>query len=88
MAVGHWTKSQNRGSRVFHHHHKISDPKSIIMPYIENLGLCPDWGVGTGADDHGSHTKNIPGAETFQRSPYMFNSDSRNSNYAQKSVIS
>jgi hypothetical protein len=40
MAVGHW------GSQVFHHHHEISDPKSIIMPYIENLGLWPDWGVG------------------------------------------
>jgi hypothetical protein len=46
MAVGHWTKSQNWGSRVFHHHHVISDPKSIIMPYIENLELWPDWGVG------------------------------------------
>jgi hypothetical protein len=44
MAVGHWTKSQKWGSRVFHHHH--DDPKSIIMPYIENLGLWPDWGVG------------------------------------------
>jgi hypothetical protein len=30
----------------FHHHHEISDAKSIIMPYIENLGLGPDWGVG------------------------------------------
>jgi hypothetical protein len=26
MAVGHWTKSQNRDSWVFHHHHEISDP--------------------------------------------------------------
>jgi hypothetical protein len=46
MAVGHWAKSQNWGSRVFHHHHEIFNPKSIIMPYIENLGLWPDWGVG------------------------------------------
>jgi hypothetical protein len=44
MAVGHWAKSQNCDSRVFYHHHEISDPKSIIMPYIENLGLWPDWG--------------------------------------------
>jgi hypothetical protein len=28
-----------------HHHHEISDPKSIIMLYIENLGFWPDWGV-------------------------------------------
>jgi hypothetical protein len=46
MAVGHWVKSQNPDSRVFHHHHEISDLKSIIMPYIENLGLWPDWGEG------------------------------------------
>jgi hypothetical protein len=26
MAVGHWVKSQNRDSRVFHHHHEIFDP--------------------------------------------------------------
>jgi hypothetical protein len=32
--------------------------------------------------------KNIPGAETFRRSPHMFNSDGRNSSYAQKSVFS
>jgi hypothetical protein len=30
----------------FHHHHEIYDPLSIIMSYIENLGLWPDWGVG------------------------------------------
>jgi hypothetical protein len=42
MAVGHWPKSQNWGSRGFHHHHEISDPKSIIMPYIKKLGLWPD----------------------------------------------
>jgi hypothetical protein len=58
------------------------------MPYIEYLGLWPDWGVGQIADDHKSNTKNIPGAETFRRSSHMFHSDSRNSSYAQKSVFS
>jgi hypothetical protein len=46
MAVGHWTKSQNRDSRVF-----SSSPRNFWS--IEhnhalywNLGLWPDWGVG------------------------------------------
>jgi hypothetical protein len=30
----------------FHHHHEIFVPQSIIMHYIKNLGLRPDWGVG------------------------------------------
>jgi hypothetical protein len=46
----------------FYHHHKISDPQSIIMSYIENLGLKPHWGL---AYDHESSTQNIPVAETF-----------------------
>jgi hypothetical protein len=53
------------------------------MPYIENLGLWPDWGV-----DHEPSTQNIPGAETFRRGSHMFNSESRNSSYAQKSEFS
>jgi hypothetical protein len=62
--------------------------RGIIMPYIENLGLWPDWEVATGADDHEFRTKNIPGAKTFRRSLHIFNSDSRNSSYAPKSVFS
>jgi hypothetical protein len=27
------------------------------MPYIENLGLWPDWGVGHWPDDNGPNTK-------------------------------
>jgi hypothetical protein len=79
---------KNWGSRVFHHHHEISDPKSIIMPYIEKLGLWPDWGVGHRRRWPWSNTKNISGSETFRRIPHMFNSDSMNSSYAQKSVFS
>jgi hypothetical protein len=37
LTVGHWAKSRSRDSRVFHHHHEISYPYCIIMPYIENL---------------------------------------------------
>jgi hypothetical protein len=39
-----WDKIEILGS--FHHHYEISDPKRIIMPYIVNLGLWPDGGVG------------------------------------------
>jgi hypothetical protein len=41
LAIGSSLKIEILG--FFHHHHEISDPKSIIMPYIENLGL---WRVG------------------------------------------
>jgi hypothetical protein len=47
MVVGQVSKSIFSG---FYHHRQISDSKSIIVPYIENLGLWPE--KATGADDH------------------------------------
>jgi hypothetical protein len=56
--------------------------------YIYGFGKNISIREAIGADDHGSNTKNISGAETFRKSPHMFNSDRRNSSYAQKSVFS
>jgi hypothetical protein len=33
---------------IFLNQHEISDRWSTIMPYIEYMGLWPDWGVGHG----------------------------------------
>jgi hypothetical protein len=45
MAVG-----QNRLKIVIldfiYHHYEISERWSTIMPYIGNMELWPDWGVG------------------------------------------
>jgi hypothetical protein len=60
-AIGPSLKIEILGA--FHRQHEISDPKSKAMPYFENFELWPDCGAG--ADDHGSKTKNIPGAGTF-----------------------
>jgi hypothetical protein len=82
MDVGHWPSLKIKILWFFHHQHEISDPKRIIMPYIENLGLGPDWGVGHRLRWPWVHTQNILGAETFRRSPHIINSDNRNSSYA------
>jgi hypothetical protein len=48
VAVGHWTKSQNRDSRVLSSSpwNFWSEEYNQHIIYIDNLGLWPDWGVG------------------------------------------
>jgi hypothetical protein len=89
MTVDHWTKSQNRDSRVF-----SSSPWNFW--FIEhNHALYWKFETLAGLRSRpqvqmtmGPIQKNIPGAETYRMSSHMFNSDSRNSSYAQKSVFS
>jgi hypothetical protein len=58
----------------------------ITMKFLIFFGRIDE--LATGAYDHGSNTKNILGVETFQSSSHMFNSENRNSGYAQKSIFS
>jgi hypothetical protein len=82
MAVGHWSKSQIRDSRIF-----SSSPWNFwSILKIWDFGRIGEWAID--ADDHETNAKNVPGAETFRRSSLMFDSDSRNSSYALKSVFS